>query len=58
MIHATVIKFLSAWYGWAVIMKDTKLPDCLWAAVSGFLMLIFFPSSSFIPVSVKIKVAL
>ena len=38
-------------------MKDKKLPDCLWAALIGSLVFIFFPCSSWIPESFKVKMA-
>ena len=44
-----------AWYRWTIIMNYNKLPDRLWADVSGSLISVFFPSSSWRTKSFKVK---
>ena len=51
------LKFVSACYGWNAIMNDTKWPDRLWVDVSGSLVLILFPSSSWRPEYFEVKMA-
>ena len=51
------LQFTSAWYGWTVIVNGEKLPGCLYFAVSGLFMLIFFPSSSWRTEYFKVKTA-
>ena len=45
----------SDWYGWTIIMNYKSWHDCLWVAVSRYLMFIFFPYSSWRPTYFKVK---
>ena len=45
----------SDWYGWTIIMNYKNWHDCLWVAVSRYLMFIFFPYSSWRPAYFKVK---